>query len=308
MRLDERISKAECGEQNGNFSENASCYVACLETLEFECSCTYVEQGMRMLNKEGCYWQQKDETQRCELTQTSNFLQTTLDIHFQELLTESQCQDMIQNALVANYLQVSSVECSISSQNRKRRSSTASSTNFSVVVSSTVESINGTVPSESVSPDEFIENLFIAFESTSGADCENINTESVLTIDYPVELESVFQNATETSTSTESTTTGSSSNNDEFIKELEAQLLELNSKNEELKETVNSMEVQMEMLMEEDRHLEKSLKTQTFMQISLSNRLNHALHFVEHERKTSEWQLKKMINELSTKIADLLYH
>lgn len=68
------------------------------------------------------------------------------------------------------------------------------------------------------------------------------------------------------------------------------------------------MEVQMEMLMEEDRHLEKSLKTQTFMQISLSNRLNHALHFVEHTRKTSEWQLKKMINELSTKIADLLYH
>ena len=105
MRLDERISKAECGEQNGNFSENASCYVACLETLEFECSCTYVEQGMRMLNKEGCYWQQRDETQRCELTQTSNFLQTTLDIHFQELLTESQCQDMIQNVLVANYLQ-----------------------------------------------------------------------------------------------------------------------------------------------------------------------------------------------------------
>ena len=89
---------------------------------------------------------------------------------------------------------------------------------------------------------------------------------------------------------------------------LKFKLLELNSKNEELKDTVNSMEVQMEMLMEEDRHLEKSLKTQTFMQISLSNRLNHALHFVEHTRKTSEWQLKKMINELSTKIADLLYH
>ena len=80
----------------------------------------------------------------------------------------------------------------------------------------------------------------------------------------------------------------------------------MSSKNKELEETVNTMEVQMEKLTKEDRYLEKSLKTQSFMQISMSNRLNHALNFVEHERKTSEWQLTKMINELSTKIADAL--
>ena len=105
MLLDGRISKAECGEQNGNFSENASCFVPCLESLEFECSCTYVVEGMRMLNKEGCYWQQRDETQQCQITQTSNFLQTSLEVSFQEFLTEGECEEEIRNALTAEFVQ-----------------------------------------------------------------------------------------------------------------------------------------------------------------------------------------------------------
>jgi hypothetical protein len=105
MVLDGRISKAECGEQNGNFLENASCFVPCLESLEFECSCTYVVEGMRILNKEGCYWQQRDETQQCQITQTSNFLQTSLEVFFQEVLTEEECEEEIRNALTAEYVQ-----------------------------------------------------------------------------------------------------------------------------------------------------------------------------------------------------------
>ena len=105
MVLDGRISKAECGEQNGNFSENASCFVPCLESLEFECSCTYVVEGMRMLNKEGCYWQQRDETQQCQITQTSEFLQTSLNVSFQEILSKIECEEEIQNAITAEYVQ-----------------------------------------------------------------------------------------------------------------------------------------------------------------------------------------------------------
>ena len=105
MVLDGRISKAECGEQNGNFSENASCFVPCLESLEFECSCTYVVEGMRMLNKEGCYWQQRDETQQCQITQTSEFLQTSLNVSFQEILSKIECEEKLQNAITAEYVQ-----------------------------------------------------------------------------------------------------------------------------------------------------------------------------------------------------------
>ena len=114
MLLDGRISKAECGEQNGNFSENASCFVPCLESLEFECSCTYVVEGMRMLNKEGCYWKQRDETQQCQITQTSNFLQTSLEVSFGDVLTEKECEDEILNALTAEYVQ-ETVRCLIES-------------------------------------------------------------------------------------------------------------------------------------------------------------------------------------------------
>jgi hypothetical protein len=102
---------------------------------------------------------------------------------------------------------------------RKRRSSSSS---YSVTVSSTVESLNGTVPYEEFGPVECIEILLIAYQNSSGEELSDINTAVVLTIDYPYTLESVFT-AEEVSTTTVTTTTTTEAG-DEFIAELVAQV------------------------------------------------------------------------------------
>ena len=123
--------------------------------------------------------------------------------------------------LVSNSKKVSDVEClALSGNNRKRRSSSSS---FSVTVSSTVESVNGTVPFEEFTPVECIEILLNAYENSSGEEIGDINTAVVLTIDYPFTLESVFP-VEEVSTTTEIATTTTTEANDDLVLELEAQV------------------------------------------------------------------------------------
>ena len=106
---------------------------------------------------------------------------------------------------------------------KSRKSSRRSSSSiYSVTVSLTVESLNGTVPYEEFTPEECIEILLIAYENSSGDELSDINTAVVLTIDYPYTLESVFPDE-EISTTTEATTTTTEAGN-ELIAELEAQV------------------------------------------------------------------------------------
>ena len=92
-----------------------------------------------------------------------------------------------------------------------------------MTVSSTVESLNGTVPYKEFTPEECIEILLIAYENSSGEELSDINTAVVLTIDYPYTLDSVFPEVFEEISTTTVTTTTTEAGN-ELIAELEAQV------------------------------------------------------------------------------------